>query len=584
MSSEHLEQGIALSRAGKQAEARELFAQLIAADVHDEIAWVWYASTLTTREDMAKALEECLHHNPDCAEAARRLAVVTASPPTPIQETDEGAGMEAAMMAATKQCLYCAETIKAAAKVCRYCGKDIATETVIAAEKPQEEKRSSGKSCLLVAASGLLVTCVLCGWSGGLFGDSSASDATPAARATSQATARDAPVQGSEPAATGTTRGDSYQTRAARATSQATAHDAPIQSPELAPTSTTRDYTYWQIERNHETMTDAQWELFTRSIVGGRVRWTAEVIEISENTLHLDMGSEQPARVYLHGGASALQNDVVEGQFIEFEAIIRRVDRVSGLAIRLAEPVILVENVPTPTATPTLVPAGMVTVVSENGNLRAGPGTNYEIVGSAQKGDELPVYARTDDGSWYQIDWAGHSWIAAGIVEPSQDVLGVPIAPSQTPTPVPTETPTPVSNLILSVPMILGRSVSQVEAIAGSPFDIVPFDSDTPELEGGASRYYDIGKYSVFVDFDRNGVARGFQVWDGLDGDRYSLNEWRTLLPRFGLAVTTPPDRVAGAAMYWNDYQGYKITIAASSSSGRPVWTVQIWDADFFGP
>ena len=253
MSSERLEQGIALSKAGKQAEARELFAQLIAADVHSELGWLWYASTLTARKDVAKALEECLHHNPDCAEAARRLAIVKGSPPTPTQETREGDRTEAAMMAATKQCPFCAETIKAAAKVCRYCGKDIATQTVIAAEKPQEEKRGSGKSWLLVAALGLLVACYWCGWSGGLFGDSSASEATPAARATSRPTARSVPKQ----------------------------------SPKPAPTATTRAYTYWQIERNYETMTDARWKQWTSSIVGGSVRWTAKVIEISEDTLCL---------------------------------------------------------------------------------------------------------------------------------------------------------------------------------------------------------------------------------------------------------------------------------------------------------
>jgi len=76
MSSERLEQGIALSEAGELAQARELFAQLITADVHHEMAWLWYASTLTTREDMVKALEECLYHNPQCTGAQERLAIL----------------------------------------------------------------------------------------------------------------------------------------------------------------------------------------------------------------------------------------------------------------------------------------------------------------------------------------------------------------------------------------------------------------------------------------------------------------------------------------------------------------------------
>ena len=73
VSAELLEMAIALSQAGKQQEARELLVQVIAADVHNETAWLWYAQTVPTGDDRIKALEECLHHNPNCAEAQRRL-------------------------------------------------------------------------------------------------------------------------------------------------------------------------------------------------------------------------------------------------------------------------------------------------------------------------------------------------------------------------------------------------------------------------------------------------------------------------------------------------------------------------------
>ncbi len=76
VSAESLEQAIGLSRAGRQKEACELLVQVIAADVHDEMAWLSYVSALPDEEERIKALEECLHHNPDCDEARERLAAL----------------------------------------------------------------------------------------------------------------------------------------------------------------------------------------------------------------------------------------------------------------------------------------------------------------------------------------------------------------------------------------------------------------------------------------------------------------------------------------------------------------------------
>ena len=76
MSAELLEQAIALSQDGNQREARELLVQVITADVHNVIAWLWYAHTLPTNPQQMGALEECLYHNPDHYEAKKRLAAL----------------------------------------------------------------------------------------------------------------------------------------------------------------------------------------------------------------------------------------------------------------------------------------------------------------------------------------------------------------------------------------------------------------------------------------------------------------------------------------------------------------------------
>ncbi len=48
MSAELLAKAVALSKAGRQQEARELLVQVITADVHNETAWLWYAYLLPT--------------------------------------------------------------------------------------------------------------------------------------------------------------------------------------------------------------------------------------------------------------------------------------------------------------------------------------------------------------------------------------------------------------------------------------------------------------------------------------------------------------------------------------------------------
>ena len=56
-------------------------------------------------------------------------------------------------------------------------------------------------------------------------------------------------------------------------------------------------------------------------------------------------------------------------------------------------------------------------VVNNNANLRAGPGTDFDIVGSVDEGDTVVVVGENEDGSWYQLD--DDNWIAAFLVDPA---------------------------------------------------------------------------------------------------------------------------------------------------------------------
>lgn len=78
----------------------------------------------------------------------------------------------------------------------------------------------------------------------------------------------------------------------------------------------------------------------------------------------------------------------------------------------------------TATPTPTVIKAQ----VTDEANLRSGPGTDYEIVGRADAGQEVTIVGVSTAGDWYQLD--DGMWIAASL-------LGKPSTPVPTP-PMPT--------------------------------------------------------------------------------------------------------------------------------------------------
>lgn len=64
-------------------------------------------------------------------------------------------------------------------------------------------------------------------------------------------------------------------------------------------------------------------------------------------------------------------------------------------------------------------------------NLRAGPGTNYNLLGAVVEGDALPILGKSvstsDNSGWWQVDTAaGPAWLSAGLVQAAGPLDGVP--------------------------------------------------------------------------------------------------------------------------------------------------------------
>jgi hypothetical protein len=150
-----------------------------------------------------------------------------------------------------------------------------------------------------------------------------------------------------------------------------------------------------------------------------------------------------------------------------FSVTVGSVEPMTGtLAVTLtqqADEIAPITRTATTTATGTITANTIVSAPVVNtatattvSNLRAGPGTEYAIVGSVEADATLDVVGQNSDGTWLAL--ANGAWIAAflvanapadlPIVEPTVTPLPSPVAstvltPTVTPTIMPTITPTP---------------------------------------------------------------------------------------------------------------------------------------------
>lgn len=147
--------------------------------------------------------------------------------------------------------------------------------------------------------------------------------------------------------------------------------------------------------------------------------------------------------------------------------------------------------------------------------------------------------------------------------------------PTRTPSP-PTATVTPTPEALIAVFEVLGMPAEKVDNVLGPTILITPNDDGDDNLDGGEYRDYKIEHYTVTVAFDKNGIARVFQVWEGLSAKKYALSQWREILPQFGVHISSSPDRTARAAVHWDNYNGYHIAVF-----GNPVWSILVAEAAY---
>jgi hypothetical protein len=103
---------------------------------------------------------------------------------------------------------------------------------------------------------------------------------------------------------------------------------------------------------------------------------------------------------------------------------------------------------PTPTVTPTPLPPVEIEVITDNANVRQGPGRAYPAVARLAKGTTVTVVGRDRDGEWWKICCVNgiDVWISADVTSaagPIWTVAEVQNFPPPPPTPIPPPTPLP---------------------------------------------------------------------------------------------------------------------------------------------
>lgn len=104
---------------------------------------------------------------------------------------------------------------------------------------------------------------------------------------------------------------------------------------------------------------------------------------------------------------------------------------------------------------PTPTPAVPMAIPRQTINLRAGPGTEYPVVGSAKAGQALKISGKNAAGNWWQVCCvAGRQvWLSAGLVTVQGNTTGVALVMNiPTPPPMPTTRPTTPPLAAPSVP------------------------------------------------------------------------------------------------------------------------------------
>lgn len=208
-------------------------------------------------------------------------------------------------------CQNCGREIPEDANLCPYCGIRVAREA-----SPGPPPKAVGPKprrkiplWVLIALGAVMLACVVCGAAGALMDMGS-----------------DVYGEKATPAAIG------YVPDTAGPTDTLVPSDTP--TPTLTPTPDL--LTCEDIERARSQMTDLQWQSYARDIVGERIRFAGNVIEVYEDgRVLIDDCSELLSTCSLYGIPLDVAAELNKGQFVQGEGTVREVHEFLGLHLSI---------------------------------------------------------------------------------------------------------------------------------------------------------------------------------------------------------------------------------------------------------